>query len=287
MSGLLDAGWQSADSDDAGRESYELSCDNWTLCARQDERWLCLTSRLDLTPDPDGKEYLSLLERSCSQYLVKHSLDEAGVPLLQLELPVSGLLRADCRRAGEAMQFALRHAGSGRQEATSSEHTPRWSEEEIPMMLPSSVQLAFRSVARNGWRLKPEPLRTDHWHAIYDSGERTFDLYLSFNTAWAYYQMPLWDLSGKQRHSRKLREFYVYVLQLNSQSYWAKFGIDDSEQVVLSLDMPLEMFDLPRSRHALETLATYASNSVTEIQVMADLDEDEGLAEVLSSASRT
>jgi len=144
----------------------------------------------------------------------------------------------------------------------------------------------FKSVASQGWSLRHDP-RVNHWQAVYKSqDERSFDVYLSFDRSWLYFQMPLpLKVSHSYSSSHRLR-LQQYLLQLNQTIYWAKLGLDGQEQVLLLLDIPIESLTLRRFQRATQTLAAYANSLFDEIRIMINLEQDKHLSQFFLSTGQ-
>jgi hypothetical protein len=137
----------------------------------------------------------------------------------------------------------------------------------------------FKSIASQGWGLRHDP-KVNHWQAVYKSqDERSFDVYLSFDQSWLYFQMPL-TLKATHSYSSSHRlRLQQYLLQLNQNIYWVKLGLDEQEQVLLLLDIPIESLTLRRFQRATQTLAAYANSLFDEIRIMVNLEQDKHLSQ--------
>ena len=71
------------------------------------------------------------------------------------------------------------------------------------------------------------------------------------------------------------------VVMKKDLAYWAKLGMVGGEQVVLSLDLPAECFDLTRFRAAVRTLGHYAQLVSSEVQILSHVDREPELLENL------
>ena len=257
--------------------------------------WLCLTLPVAGASPNDAGGYGVLLRLCDRHFMAKYCLDDAGQTLLQVELPLEALSRRDCHLAIEAItvyakrhgsMLARRNISAAVERAWGDPDTQRREGVEREILSLQSLGQFFSTVEHLGWNIR-DRLADNHWKAVYKGRERSFEVYLSFDRSWACFQAPLLgDSCGPLGLSKDCQAiFYPYLLRLNEQMYWAKVGLDEDGQVLLLLEIPLEMFDLPRFRRAVQTLATYANAYAYDVQIMANLDQDQRLATLLSKTN--
>ena len=237
---------------------------------------------------------MTLLQRCQQSFMGKYSLDEAGKTFFQIEVPKTNLGPGYLDKALEAAAvYSDRYDGiedsapegvthqppSFEKAASSEDHRDR-----VDFFSTETLALYFKTIEGWGWNIL-DRLTTDHWVIAYKGNDRQFKMTLSFNRSWAYFQAPLLnELSGIRSQSEFSKALFgKYLLRLNEQAFWAKFGLDEESQVLLMLDIPLEMFDLKRFRLAARTLETYADNCAYEIQIMSSIRKDERLSGLLSA----
>ena len=230
--------------------------------------------------------------------MCKYSIDSSGSLLLQLELPLRNLERRYCHKAIEALSvYADKYAVPQRDTHHLTEITPEnerdamiaengaTSDPIIEVVSPQDLHLYFRAIKHYGWKLGGRQ-GANRWYAIYESPDRSFETYINFGQSWAYFQIPILnERNNLQSRSESCKEiFYRYLLQLNEQIYWVKFGVDEEDQVLLMLDMPVDMFDWGRFQWATRALSRYARDFAYDIQIMAGLDRDKQLLSLLQES---
>jgi hypothetical protein len=301
-----DHGWEFAEDPQAGVPVWRLRKDGLTLHVTANRHWLCFTLPLASRSELSLPYTDYLLRLCCSLFMCRYGLDAADRLSLQLELPLAGLDRGYVHTAVAGITaYARRHdvapPSAGNEDwqtaaAEPADHRDAPGYSEVPLAgadAPSraagavpddgydhfpaeSLEFYFATVGHSGWYLKSTRARPQSWHAVYRGHDRIFDAYLSFNGSWAYFQTPMLgdacaDSGWSATCSTTLRR---YLLQVNEQLYWARFGMDEAGRVLLLLDIPLGMFDLDRFELATRTLARYADEYAYDIQVLAGLERD-------------
>lgn len=277
------------------KTKWQLERGKNKLYVNSNPHWLCFATPItgSWSVNANLYEYILKLCRLC--FMCKYSLDDAGQFLLQLELPLTSLERSYCCKAVEALsvytsryQNAIVRVANNIQGkiATGTEfetyQAQRIGKGEIEFFSPVTIASYFLAIKHLNWKIKKQ--ENNHWHLGYKGNDRQFEVFLSFNSFWAYFQMPLLsEVHGLDLQTSSYREaLYRYLLELNDQVYWVKFGLDKDGQILLLLDIPIEMFDLERFRWAIRTLARYANDFSYEIQIIAKLDQDKHLIDLLS-----
>jgi hypothetical protein len=282
-------GWTAAALPDG--TGWQLAQDARVLYINANRHWLYLTLPVVGESPSDAGGYGALLRLCHRCFMTKYSLGDGSQVLLQVEIPLDHLSRHDCHKAFEATTvYAERHGSVMARRRISATVERAWgdpivesAERETEIFSLEALGRFFSTVEHQGWGVRDRP-GLNRWKAVYKGHERSFDVYLSFDRSWAYFQAPLLgDTCTLGSPSNACQAvFYPYLLKLNEQMYWAKIGLDEDGQVLLLLEMPLEMFDLPRFRRAVQTLATYADAYAYDIQIMANLDQDRRLVTLLS-----
>lgn len=247
--------------------------------------WLCLT--LPLT-DQDKTDYRHYLELCHRYFMVKFSVAQSEQILLQIELPRAGLERSHCYKAVEALSVYVERESNkqfqvARVESRETNPNKVRSLRELEVFPQESLVQYFQAIEHLGWALRDD-LKENRWKAIYKGVERSFDVHLYFNSYWVYFRVPILTENTQAKsvvYSENKAFLAPYLLQLNEQIYWVKFGLYEGGQILMMLDIPLEMFDLDKFRFATKTLATYADRLAYDIQIMANLDREEQLASLM------
>ncbi|GAB4544977.1 MAG: hypothetical protein OHK0023_02560 [Anaerolineae bacterium] len=266
---LIAQGWQVTTQD----QMWRLQKGEVALFAGFNAHWVYLTA--PVTAQESIEDYL---RRCDGLYMVKYALDADGALILQVDLPLFELERAYLHFAVQALARAVSEHGISRARISSISAV---AETELEYFPRHTLDTYFKALKHIGWGYR-KPLGLNDYHLHYKAPERPFEVYLSFNSAWAYWQIPLLDRT-QLAQSGKRAALYRYLLKANEQLYWAKFALDGENQVVLALEIPLSLFTLERFRQAGQTLGTYAAEYAYEVAIMADVERDESLAALLAS----
>lgn len=300
---------------------HQVEKDGWSITARHagwqlrhprlDESayvsitpsWLCLmtpVSRGDGNARVTGLDspvalYRPLLERNELIYMAKYSLDSDGTLLLMVEVPLHTVSQSMLRMTLEALTREKHEISNLRSELEGSS-----SEDEIvklrqtinstvPIIPKETVQRYMQSLETSGWYTKGVETKSQGltWFLVY-GGIHKFEVYFMLTRNWAYFQVPvLVDpvapvlATGDAQLCTYLME---YLLRLNRECFMAKFGLDAKGQVLLLLEMPAELLTLRLLQLMARTIATYLNRYGQEIQIMASLQNDPKLIELLHAA---
>lgn len=223
------------------------------------------------------------LDATQSRFLSKYSRDNSGALLLRAELPRAGAESADVTELVKSVfDAADAPPGAGLGPFTATIGKPRLDDGESEIRSEEVIRRYIRMLDDRGWVYK-DRLAKNHFRALQIGRERSFDVFLSLNHAWAYFQVPLLT-SPKTPHvpPRDTEALmYDYLLRENDLLPWAKLGVDEDGQVVLGLDIPLRTFDFERFRAAAHIIERVAAGISYEIQILASLLSDEKLKRIL------
>ncbi|MCE7946680.1 MAG: hypothetical protein DYG88_04540 [Chloroflexi bacterium CFX4] len=272
LSALATQGWQISTAE----QGWQLQREGHTLYVGMNTRWLYFT--LPLPQTQPAAHYLQAARRL---YLCKYAYDSQGQLLLQAELPLAELERTYIHMTVEALwRAAIQHD----QPVMPSQPAERG--ETLEYFPRHTLDTYFKALKHEGWGFR-KPLSLNDYHFHYKAAERPFEVYLAFNAAWAYWQVPILDAAAAAdwwqggQHEALCR----YLLAVNEQLYWARFVLDEEGRVVLLLDAPLTLFTLERFRLSGQAVVQYAADYAYEVQIMADLGRDAGLARLLTADS--
>ncbi len=274
LEALQGGGWQIAALDNG---QWTLTRGEVTLYAGLNPHWLYFST--PVTAHATDEDYL---RRCMSLYMAKYSRDAAGQLVIQCELPIPELDRTYIHTAVEALSRAVAtHESVG----VGAEPRPEPIVREgagVEFFPRHTLDQYFKALKHIGWGYR-KPVGANSYHFHYKAPERPFEVYLSFNRAWAYYHVALLDPTTVQawQANRNRAAFARFLLGLNAQIYWGRFGLDAEGQAVLTLDVPLQLFTAERFRLAGNTLTTYASDYAYEVQIMAGLSQDPILASLM------
>ena len=239
--------------------------------------WLQLARR----PGGPALDHHGMAIESLRMHMAKFALDGAGRALLRVEVPQVSL---DGEYLLRALAALSRDDGAPPRSGALSSEPPRLGHE---MILPDELMVYVRTLAHEGWIVK-EHVGENHWRLTHFAADRIFRVDLGFNRSWACFQLALRPAETAISELSR-RHLAAYLLRHNDVSYWAKLGLGGTDQVVLTLDVPIEQFDLERMRLAARTLARYAVATSTEVQVLSRLDAEPNLRRLLEArrASQT
>jgi hypothetical protein len=148
----------------------------------------------------------------------------------------------------------------------------------------------IKNLAINSWGLKKEPVGMT-WHLGYKGKDtvRVFDAYLTVTKQWTYFQVPILAervasvLLTDDIQAQAL--FLKYLLKLNLNWFVAKIGIGEENQIFLQVEAPTEALDFPLLRFLARTVATYLDRYAQEIEIMASLQNDQQLSDLLQETT--
>lgn len=276
LEALQGGGWE---TDMPQNGQWTLTREGVTLYAGINPHWLYFS--VPVTARAADEDYL---RRGMGLYMAKYSRDAAGQLVIQCELPIPELDRTYIHTAVEALSRAVAaHESVG----VGAEPSPEPMVREgagVEFFPRHTLDQYFKSLRHIGWGYR-KPVGANSYHFHYKAPERPFEVYLSFNRAWAYYHIALLDPTIVQawQAGNHRAAFARFLLGLNAQIYWGRFGLDGEGQAVLTLDVPLQLFTAERFRLAGSTLATYASDYAYEVQIMAGLGQDASLAALVGA----
>ena len=283
------------------------------------QHWLCFSSPLLMEPnmtvspltDEDGiRLYRSFLEQNEHMFVAKFALDPDDNPLLMTEVSLKDghpqlpywAIESIARYQVKGIHTILMEAELA--QATSEATEPHSvvkirlietaaMSADIPTTMTSvaddTIELYLKGVENLGWRIK-QKVNSFTWHLFYQGYYHWFDVYLTTSKNWVYFQMPVLldraatvltqTMQTKETQQQQLL-FLKYLLRLNHHYFMAKLGISSDSQVLLLLELPTETLDFSLFRQALLALGTYFDRFEQEIQIMASLQQNKRLLELL------
>lgn len=267
---LATRGWQVS----VAEQGWQLQREAYTIYVGMNTRWLYFT-----LPVPQTQPSAHYLQAARRLYLCKYARDPQGQLWLQVELPLAELERTYVHMAVESLwRAAIQHDQP-------FSHTQTSTRDETLEYFPRhALDTYFKALKHEGWGFR-KPISLNAYHFHYKAAERPFEVYLAFNAAWAYWQVPILDEAAAAawwqggQHEALSR----YLLAVNEQLYWARFVLDDDGQVILLLEVPTTLFTLERFRLSGQAVAQYAADYAYEVQIMADLGRDAALARLLTT----
>lgn len=285
--------------------------DGWSLSRKQEEgsiflsispHWLCLSTPLKHA-SANGRPftnigeqvrfYRRLLRRNEQMFLTKFGLDSDGDILLMAEIPrmENGVLYLNW-----ALEAMTRYRSKNVQDSEGILHIRRpiaiyegSSEDQSPRILPGisqeTIDQYFRGLQNERWRIKNEA-RNMTWHLAYLGQHRIAEAYLTVTRNWTYFQVPaLTETMASVLETKAITQllFLEYLLTLNRSWFMAKIGITTDGLVLMVLELPTETLDLILFQFAIRTLAAYLDRYGRELNIMAKLDHDHQLVELLTN----
>jgi len=292
-------GWQALPQGGGWRLSRRGTTDVLYLSATS--RWLCLQYPIATgangrdprrsTPADQIRLYRHLLGRNEQMFMTKFGLDDAGQPVLTVEVPGRGGNSSCLVWAVEALnRYALKPSlqlgalEKGPPQVASEWSVARVLADETPGVPKETIARYLKGAEAWGWGAKAEP-EGPTWHLVYKGRLRVFDVYLTTTRTWSYFQAPTLvegTASVLRADAPAQAAFLGYLLRLNDACFMAKIGLGEEGQPLLLLEAPTELLDFAFFSLAVRTLATYLDRYGPELYLMASLDRDRNLAELLT-----
>lgn len=274
LSDLKTKGWQVGVSSDG----WLLQREGHALYASLNARWLYFS-----LPVPQTQPAAHYLQASRRLYVCKYGRDPHGQLLLQAELPLADLERTYIHLSVEALWRAVQQHDSPMPSPVES--TP--IDQTIEYFPRYALDTYFKGLRHEGWGLR-KAISLNEYRLHCKTPERPFEVYLAFNAAWAYWQVPILEgeLAARWWLSPERESLCRYLLAVNEQLYWARFGVDEGGNVLLLLDVPLSLLTAERFRLSAQAVAQYAADYAYEVLIMAELNRDEALARLLAAEPR-
>lgn len=286
----LDGGWLLEHPDVAG-EVY-LSATN---------QWLSLLCPLKSTQKRGSQDvalldrvrtYRYLLEQNEQIFMVRFGLDDEGTPLLMAEVPAKGAQHLLNWAIDSLTRYASEYMAGGNgviapQGAVPIDIPEYYPPSETPG-IPRETMIGYlKGIEANQWRVTSAPQGLGlNWSLGYKSRLRQFEATLTVSQNWVYLQVPIlmeWVPSVLTSDDIELQAVFLkYLLQLNCAWYMAKLGLYTNGYLLLLLELPTETLDFSLFQLATGTVATYLDRYVQEIQIMASLQHDQQLIELLT-----
>jgi hypothetical protein len=249
----------------SARDAVWLRDGDFLLHVASSPHWLQLSSPAPAAPPQ------AALEESFRRHLAKLAHTPGGELLLETELPQAGLDATYLMYGVGALRAPV-------PPATRPPPVPRPGEREI--VSESEMLLMVRTLAHEGWLLKDRPATNHYRLGFHAPDDRYYYVHLGLDESWVSFQIPLRGehapLSPEAR-----RQLGRYLLAMNHLAYWAKLGIAEGDEAVLSLDLPADCLDLARFRAAVRTLAYYAQLVSSEVHILSFIDRDPVILEYL------
>lgn len=266
--------------------------------------WLCLTTPLSTDDNSAQRTGLDdsvslhrpLLERNESIYMAKYCLDPEGSLLLMVEVPIHTVNQSILRMALRALSSGnaeLSRLRDELEETGSQDGLVKLSQTNnsmVPIIPKETVEHYMQSLQSSGWYTNDiiTEQRGLTWLLAYRGVFRKFEVYFMLTRNWAYFQVPVLADSVAPvlaNGDAQLRTcFMKYLLRLNGVWFMAKLGLDAQGQVLLLMEMPAESLTLRLLQFMARTIATYLNRYGQEIQIMASLQSDPKLIELLRAA---
>jgi hypothetical protein len=266
---------------------------------RFSQHWLCLSSsqqeQCQTIPQDTLAERVAflrhLMQRNERMFMAKYSLDKDNLPHLMVELPLKDLSFVQLSRALDSLsQYAAIGEVLSQSDANLLPSVPRVPADTLTEMHGPDIEAGISKASfvrymrgLDGWIIKEE-LHAFPWHIGYINFLRYFDVYCTISRNWFSLQVSLLVDQIRTVLQANLPEqafCMEYLLRLNNLWFLAKTGIDVHNQILLLVELPTEAFDFPLLRIVTRTIAAYLDSYSQEIQIMASLQQDSRLLELL------
>jgi hypothetical protein len=290
LSYLARKGWQTTTAG-SGWQVHQPDCQQ-SLYLSATPSWICLQAPLDypdglfagaLDPAQQASLYRRLLRENEQMFMAKFCLDHTGRPLLAVELPQTGSIHL----IDHALDAMTRHLpvawDAPLPDAIPPGHMAKDRFFAEPPGIPHEVIGYYvKAVEGRGWGLRDKP-KGITWLLGY-KGQRMFEAYLTVTKPWAYFHVPVPLEVPADLHRADptvQAALLAYLLRVNDAWYMAKLGTDEQDRVLLMLELPTQELDFDRFRMVTFLLATYLDTYAREIQIMAHLESDRQLRQLL------
>ncbi len=273
-------GWQIAAAGDGWQISRAAGPTAYLSLTRS---WACFQAPLDPSFESvaddaaRAAQYERLLCRNETMFLARYGLDPQGVPLLSVEVPLSGGLRL----VNHALAALARYWDA----PDPAGPLARPCHHDGPPGIPQAVMAYYlRAVQAWGWGLRARP-RGVTWPLVY-KGQRLFEGYLTVTQSWSYFHIPALlrvPVAETGADPAARRAWLAYLLGVNDAWYMAKLGVDENERVMLMLEVPTPALDFDLFRQLTRLLGAYLDLYARELQIMANLPADRALLDLLAT----
>lgn len=275
---LVQSGWTRVESPEEPTVCLTRAGNQLQVAHNQHWIELVLTTPEWRTPGTTVDD-AELLAYCCDSYLCKVARTDGGLTVARAEFPRQHANGASWEATLQALLRVAERTGEVRTANDLAVFDQRASDLEfVPL---STVKVLFAAERLHGWHLR-NSLASNHYHATFTGRERKFDVYLSFNSSWAYFQVPLLA-KPLARGTNPAQDAVLYgaLLAYNDMFYWAKLGVDDDGQVLLMVELPLSTLDPSVFRLATKTIARYAAECSYEAQILANLGREATMSRLL------
>lgn len=262
--------------------------------------WLCLSSHVKMqNPATLAKRvaYLQhLLQRNERMFMTKFSLDSDGTALLMIEIPLKvfsfplinkalgSLARYTDMGDSEKQEPGIDIARINVQRINYELANPQ--EVDIEAGISKETFRRYMGSLGGGWGIRNE-LFTFPWHIGYKNILRIFEVYCTISRNWVSFQVPLLldQVETVLDADLQAQAFFMeYLLRLSDTWFMAKTGINTNKQVLMLIEVPTEAFDFSLLQFITRTISTYIDRYIQEVQIMAALQQDTRLIELLHSS---
>ncbi|MEO6954456.1 MAG: YbjN domain-containing protein [Polyangia bacterium] len=117
----------------------------------------------------------------------------------------------------------------------------------------------------DGWPV--ERVDRNTWRSGFRGDVNSFRFYVRLTDNWIFFTIVPFVVAP--RSSDHARELYRHLLRLNREINLAKFAIDDDDDVVLTVELPIEDAGDASMKDALEAMAYYADRHYLEVLTIA------------------
>ncbi len=286
----LNGGWL-LERPDVDGEVYLSATDQWFSLVYPLKSMQKKGSQQLALPD-QVRTFRYLLEQNEQIFMARLGLDDEGTPLLMAEVPTRGSQHLLDWAIDTLTRYASEYMAGGNgvmaPQVASPLDPPAYSlPGETPGIPRETMAGYLKGIEANRWRVTSAPQGLGlQWNLGYKSRLRQFDATLVVSQNWVYLQVPLlmdFVPSVLASEDIKLQSVFLnYLLRLNCAWYMAKLGLYTNGYLLLLLELPTETLDFSLFQLATNTVATYLDRYMQEIQIMASLQHDQQLIELLT-----
>ncbi len=126
-------------------------------------------------------------------------------------------------------------------------------------------ELVEEFLKTDGWPV--ERVDKNTWRSGFRGDVNSFRFYVRLTDNWIFFTIVPFVVAPRQ--DDHARELYRHLLKLNREINLAKFAIDDDDDVVLTVELPIEEAGDASMKDALEALAYYADRHYLDVLTIA------------------
>ena len=249
------------------------------------DHWLTFSQYLDHPDNSDSprtaelyRKLLTINERK--MFLTKFALTAGGDLTLAAEVPLIGnYLKLVEKTLDAVMRYGSLYPDNLNGGGTVETETPTSASRAFA--IPADTFREFVSkIEMYNWGPMKKPVGQS-WHLGYKSPLRLYHAYFGVSNSWAAFQIPVLLNRESIKPSGSQRLFLRYLLRLNDELCFVKFGIGEDGQILLLVELPIHELDYELFLFAIRTISKYLELYAQELEIMAAPELDQNIFTLL------